>query len=189
MRFDNLANPLQHTLGLIHCLVIPETQHGETLPRQPRVPFTIIGDLIPMLAAVELDHPTGPHAGEVHDAGAKRLLALELQSEETMRTKAMPQALLGWGLRRPHGFGVVAVAGVHGHAFRCPPPTPLPQAGEGAFQRGSCGAALAEACCWPSDSLASSAMPAIAPITPVASIGSSSIFWLGEAAIAFSAST
>src|SRR6185437_14930998 len=87
------------------------------------------------------------------------------------------------------------------------PPAPLPQAGvgrnscsplarlrergrgRGAFRQRGGGTALAAACCCPSDSLASSAMPAIAPITPVASIGSSSIFWFGEAAIAFSAST
>src|SRR6185437_12797140 len=32
-------------------------------------------------------------------------------------------------------------------------------------------------CCWPNDSFASSAMPASEPRMPVASIGSSSIFW------------
>jgi hypothetical protein len=158
----------------------------------------IISNLIAMLSSINFDDHSTFKTDEVHDIRPNRLLSLELQSHEAMGTQVVPQMLLGWRLAGTHGLGVCEVVHVLSPFVRSTasfplrglpsPPAPLPQAGEGGEDQRD-GGGVIDFCCWPSDSLASSAMPASEPRMPVASIGSSSIFWFGDLAISFSAST
>jgi hypothetical protein len=110
--FDGLPDPFEHIVRPIHYIVIPEAQYRETLRCEPCTTLAIIGDLIAMLAAIDFNDEPMLHANEINNAWAQRFLALELQTEEAMGAKVIPEVLLGRCLGRAHGFGVIEV----GHA-------------------------------------------------------------------------
>ena len=110
--FDGLPDSFEHAFRLIHHFVVPETQHSEPLPGQPRITFAIIGDLIAVLAAVEFDHQGAFETSKIDDVRAEWLLTLEFQAEEAVGAQEVPQTFLRDRLRLAHGFCVVQV----GHA-------------------------------------------------------------------------
>lgn len=187
--FDGLPNSFQNHLRTIQYVVIPKAQHGQTLRCQPLVTPVIISNMIAVLSTIHFDDHSTFKADKVDDIWPHGLLPLELQSHEAMGAQVVPEVQLGWCLLCTHGLGVDKT--VHATSLV---PYPLPQPLSRARERGgedqrNGGCSAADFCCWPSDSFASSPMPASEPRMPVASIGSSSIFWLGDLAISFSAST
>jgi hypothetical protein len=89
---------LQHTLQLLHHIVIPETQHRITLTAQPRIPILVVVHLLGMLAAIELDYQPLLQTHKIHNVAAHWFLPPEFQTQEAMRPQVIPQSLLGFGL-------------------------------------------------------------------------------------------
>ena len=102
-----LAYPLQHSLQILHHIIVPETQHQITLATQPCIPLFIICRLFGMLPAVQFDNEISFHADKIHNVTTYGFLPLEFQAHEAVRAQVIPQSLFGFGLVGAEGFGVV----------------------------------------------------------------------------------
>jgi len=67
----------------------------------------VIGHLLGVLAAVELDNQPVLRTHKIHNVASHGLLPFEFQPHETMRPQVIPQALLGVSLVTAQGFRVV----------------------------------------------------------------------------------
>ena len=89
---------LQHTLQLLHNIIVPEAQHRITLAAQPHIPMLVVVHLFRMLSTVNFDNQSPLHANKIYNVVAYWLLPFEFQTQETMRPQAIPQSSLGFGL-------------------------------------------------------------------------------------------
>ena len=86
------------TLSVRKDLVVPEAKHSVALRFEPSSSCFVVGSLLLMLRAVDLDDQSLLEADEVYDVWAKWLLATELVTEDLPASQTNPQHSLriGW---------------------------------------------------------------------------------------------
>ncbi len=129
-RFNDL---LQHCRQFGQHLVIPETQHSESLSFQPRVSCPVgLASLV--LSAIHLDHQAGTETHKIYNVRPEGLLALEFPPRQPVRAQLCPKTALGVGQPTTQGFGYRGTAVWHGSSvaqYFYPSPQPSPARGEG----------------------------------------------------------
>ena len=120
-------------------LAIPETQHAKTRPLNMRRPTLVVGDLVCVLAAIDLDHEGGLDAQEVQEVRPPGNLPLPFPAAEPAGTQGVPEPSLGprvfspkfarpldpEGSDLPHAADV-NICGTSSQAPTSEPPSPYP---------------------------------------------------------------
>jgi len=94
-----LKNLFEYGCGFSQNLVAPEAQHEQPLRGQEGTALfvTINGIWGRVLTAVEFDHQSNFKTGEVGEIGADRVLAAELETQQTAIAQLGPQQTFGIG--------------------------------------------------------------------------------------------
>jgi hypothetical protein len=90
LTLDAQPYPLQYRLRLAQHLVVPEATPAEAAAGEVAVPLGVAFGLPGMLAAIEFDDQEVRQAAKIDDARPRRLLPLELQTEQAMPAQAVP---------------------------------------------------------------------------------------------------
>jgi hypothetical protein len=88
-------NPSKHSIGFHQHLVIPEANHPIPGSIQLFGPQLIVGRLIQVLTAVQLNDQLNFYAGEIRNKARNWILATEFQSTHLSTAEKLPQPSLG----------------------------------------------------------------------------------------------
>src|SRR5258708_5937379 len=89
MRDDDVVD----ALDIAEHLIVPEAQHAEPLPLQPRRPRIVLREPTVMLPAIDLDDEPPIEADEVDDVATDRHLSAETMTVDLLEAELRPQAL------------------------------------------------------------------------------------------------
>src|SRR6185312_3810629 len=87
---------LEHHFDVLQNVVVPKTQHRETLVAQPCITCRIVHAAV-VLPAICLDDQTRTEMHEVHDIWPDRLLPAELVIAHAVRSEMAPEQLFRVG--------------------------------------------------------------------------------------------
>ena len=86
-------------------LGVPEPQHLKARPLEIGGPPGVVGDLIRVLTAVDLDHEAGVATKEIQEIGSPGNLSLPLPAAQAMSAERIPQARFRKGVVAPESAG------------------------------------------------------------------------------------
>src|SRR5690606_393732 len=84
------GNPVPYSFRIYQYIMIPESDHPETLGFKPARPGFVISCRIGMLATIEFDDQPAFKANEVGEVSAQRNLPAELEGLQLAVTKNFP---------------------------------------------------------------------------------------------------
>jgi hypothetical protein len=87
---QRFENGLDDAIALRQHISIPESQDAKSVRPQECVPGSVMGRLVQVLAAVELNYETSFKTYEVADIDAKGMLPPELEAIELATTQMAP---------------------------------------------------------------------------------------------------
>jgi len=97
---QGLSDDLQHALGLVQDLLVPETHNPEPLVFQPPGALHSRGLLLRVVDTIHLDDEAAAQTDEIHDVPTYCVLTSE-RTAQLSATELQPQRSLGIGERSP----------------------------------------------------------------------------------------
>jgi hypothetical protein len=97
----------EHAARLGHYIAVPESQDAKAPSPQDGVSMQIVGRLVEVLTAVQLDNYRGLEADEIANIDAERMLSSEFEAIQLSVTQATPEKALSLRLIRAQLAGEV----------------------------------------------------------------------------------
>ena len=94
VRVQGIEDGLQHCLGFLKHLVVPEAKHAESSRADPAVAMLVVAKAVAVLSAVEFDDEPCFETREVGDVSVDRDLATESMAAELAPAQMSPEVLL-----------------------------------------------------------------------------------------------